>query len=40
MELPLRRWVALAGGYVTEAWGLRTALWVFGGAYLVTTLVT
>jgi MFS family permease len=29
---------ALAGGYLTEAWGLHTALWVFGGAYLVTTL--
>jgi MFS family permease len=29
---------ALAGGYLTEAWGLRTALWVFGCAYLVTTL--
>jgi MFS family permease len=30
---------ALAGGYVTQAWGLTTALWVFGTAYLVTTLV-
>jgi MFS family permease len=29
---------ALAGGYATEAWGLHAALWVFGGAYLVTTL--
>jgi MFS family permease len=29
---------ALAGGWFTEAWGVHTALWVFGGAYLVTTL--
>jgi MFS family permease len=29
---------ALAGGYATEAWGVHTALWVFGGAYLVTTV--
>jgi len=29
---------ALAGGYLTEAWSLHTALWVFGAAYLVTTL--
>ncbi|GIJ60166.1 MFS transporter [Virgisporangium aurantiacum] len=29
---------ALAGGYLTEAWGLTTALWVFGAAYLLTTL--
>lgn len=29
---------ALTGGYFTEAWGVHTALWVFGGAYLVTTL--
>lgn len=29
---------ALAGGYCTEAWGVRTALWVFGGVYLVVTL--
>ncbi|MFC4998169.1 MFS transporter [Dactylosporangium cerinum] len=29
---------ALAGGYLTEAWGLYPALWVFGGAYFVTTL--
>jgi MFS family permease len=29
---------ALAGGYATEAWGLTTALWVFGAAYLLTTL--
>ena len=29
---------ALAGGYFTEAWGLHTALWVFAGAYFVTTL--
>lgn len=29
---------ALAGGYLTEAAGLHLALWVFGGAYLVTTL--
>jgi MFS family permease len=29
---------ALAGGYLTEACGLHTALWVFGGVYLVTTL--
>jgi predicted MFS family arabinose efflux permease len=28
---------ALAGGYATEAWGVHAALWVFGGAYLVTT---
>ena len=28
---------ALAGGYATEAWGVHVALWVFGGAYLVTT---
>lgn len=29
---------ALAGGYLTEAWGLHMTLWVFGGAYLVITL--
>ena len=29
---------ALAGGWFTEAWGVHTALWLFGGAYLVTTL--
>ncbi len=29
---------ALAGGYLTEAWGVHTALWVFGGVYLVVTL--
>lgn len=29
---------ALAGGYLTEAAGLHTALWLFGGAYLVATL--
>ncbi|WP_238008571.1 MFS transporter [Dactylosporangium sp. AC04546] len=29
---------ALAGGYLTQALGLHTALWVFGGAYLIITL--
>ena len=29
---------ALAGGYVTDAWGLDAALWVFGAAYFATTL--
>jgi MFS family permease len=29
---------ALLGGYLTEAWSLQAALWVFGGLYLLTTL--